>query len=67
VDLNNYNLSIIKSTDGRVSHGPSDFLSKKGKVLFGDNFAAAVVTTMRANPVGQTHFSVAALDKLFWF
>jgi hypothetical protein len=36
--------------------------------LFCDNFAAAVVTTMGANPVGQAHFSaVAALDKLFRF
>lgn len=67
MDLLYYNLSAIK-TQTAVLVTARLFFYQKMKVLFGDNFTAAVKTAMRANPVGQAHFTaVVALDKLFRF
>ena len=67
LELLYYNLSIIK-TQTAVLVTARLVTYHKMMVLFGDDFAAFVVTTMGANPVGQPHFTaVAALHKLFWF
>jgi hypothetical protein len=66
-DLIYYNPSLIK-TQTAVRGTAGVILLRAGGELFRYHLATAVVTAVRANPVGKPHFAaIAALNQLFWF